>query len=101
MRLDRGSECGVCVADPGHVRRDVEGRRELAAVLVGDRHAQLTRDELRAEVVWMTAQGAAPRPAPFDERSEVGDEPIMTGHQLVELAPCADVLILERLRLAG
>ena len=43
----------------------------------------------------MTAQRGAARPAPFDERSQVGDEPIVTGHQLVELAAGADVLILE------
>ena len=69
-------------------------------MFVGDGHAELARDELGAEVVRMAAQRGASRPVPLEERPKIGDEAIMTRHELVELPASGDVLIFEQLRLA-
>ena len=48
----------------------------------------------------MTAERRPASAAPLEQRPKIGDEPIVAGHQLVELTARGDVLILERLRLA-
>ena len=48
----------------------------------------------------MAAERGAARAAALEQRPQVGDEAIVTRHQLVQLAAGRDVLILERLRLA-
>src|SRR5437762_9314311 len=100
MRLDPRLHRLVRVADPGDVGCDVERRAEWTAAFVGYRHAELACDQLRAKIVRMAAERSSARPAPLEKRTKIGHEPIVPGHQLVELTASADVLILERLRLA-
>ena len=87
-------------ADPAHVRCHVERRGERRALLVGDEHAELARDQLGAEIVRMAAERGPAGAAPLEERPQVGDEAIVPRHQLVQLPAARDVLVLERLRLA-
>jgi hypothetical protein len=49
----------------------------------------------------MAAQGRATRATTLEQRTQVGDESVVTGHQLVQLSAAGNVLIFEQLRLAG
>ena len=98
--LDLCSDCVVRVTDPRHVGRDVERRRKRPTALVGHTHTKLARDELRAEIVRMTAKRRATGAPLLDERPQIGDEAIVSREEFVELAAAGDVLILERLRFA-
>src|SRR5690606_18545013 len=100
VRLDMLAERLVRVSHPAHVRRHVEGGVKRPPALVGYGDAELPRDQLCAQIIWMAAECGAARTTPLDEWAQVGDEPIVTRHEFVELAAGRDVLILERLRLA-
>src|SRR5919199_321359 len=50
VRLEARLQRLVRVPDPGNVGRDIERRSEWTAAFVGYRHAELARDQLRAEI---------------------------------------------------
>src|ERR1041384_5500211 len=95
VRLNLGSDRVVGVADPGDVGRDIERRRKRPAALVRDRHAEFARDQLGAEIVWVTTERSATHAPTLEQRPQVGDEPIVSREQLVELSAARNVLILE------
>src|SRR5262245_8376631 len=85
LRLDARPQRLVRIANPRHVGRDIERRGQWSAALVRHRHTELAGDELRAEIVRMAAEGSG-SVSLAEQRSQIGDEPIVPGHQLVELA---------------
>src|SRR6185295_18605994 len=100
MWLDECLEGGVRIADPAYIRGHVEWRAERHALLVGHQNAELTRNQLRAEIVRVAAERGPAATTTFEERSQISDETIVARHQLVELAAARDVLVLEQLCLA-
>src|SRR5829696_5158387 len=78
------------VADPRDVALQVERRIQRRAGRSRDRQTELLGDEDRAEVVRMTTQrmreSAIEQQLP-QQRTQIGDVPVVADHQLVELAP--------------
>src|SRR6266542_4501520 len=103
-RLDLRANLRISVTHPGDVRVDIQRRVQRLAMLVGHEDPKLAGDQLRAEIVWMAADAEREPPAReqrLHQRTQVGDEPIVSGDQLVQLSAGRDVLILEAVRLAG
>src|SRR5436190_142113 len=89
-RLDRAAQRLIRVPDPRHVGGYVERCVESPARGVGDADAGLTGDELGAQIIGVAAQPCRP-----DQRTQIGDEPVVTRHQLIKLAAGRRILVLE------
>src|SRR6185503_9597155 len=71
MWLDECLESGVRIPNPAHIGCHVEWRAQGLPLLVGHQNAQLARDQLRAEIVWVAAECGATGTATLKERSQI------------------------------
>src|SRR5687768_14334230 len=102
QRLDLSADVRVGVPGPCDFSVDVQRCIESSTAGAGDDDAALLRNQRAADVVGVACQRrweAARGEQRAQQRSKVGDEAIVSGHQLVELASGRGVLVLEAVRL--
>ena len=103
QRLDLRADVRVGVPRPRDLGLHVQRRIERPTARIGHDHAALFRDERAADVVRM-ARECRRQPAfgqdGTEKRTKIGDEAIVSCHELVQLTAGRGVLILEAVGLS-